>query len=154
MLWIRSSDCCEQGHWPLPQFHTPPFCLSLPPPHLMIHNGFLCFNVPDAHWTVLLYVVHTCMYRNAVCETNLLHCSTFLHLACHLALCISWNYNTSCYLIHFCNSALYSLYQCVHIAPTDERLSGASWANMVGFSFFPQTILNTIPEIQAKWTEK
>lgn len=53
----RIPMCCEwghlvgyeEGHWPLPQLHTPPLCLSLPPPQLMIHNGFLCFNGTDAH---------------------------------------------------------------------------------------------------------
>lgn len=62
----RISVCCEWGHRlgygegqrPLPWPHTPPLCLSLPPPQLMIHNSFLCFNGPDAH-TGSVLAVHT-----------------------------------------------------------------------------------------------
>lgn len=60
----RIPVCCEWGHRlgygegqrPLPRLHTPPLCLSLPPPQLMIHNSFLCFNGPDAHTGSVLAV--------------------------------------------------------------------------------------------------
>lgn len=53
----RIPMCCEWGHlvgyeegcWPLPQLCMPPLCPFLSPPKLMIHNGFLWFNGPDAH---------------------------------------------------------------------------------------------------------
>lgn len=81
----RIPMCCEWGHWvgcvggrwPLPGLHTPPLCLSIPPPHLMMHNGFLSFNEPDGHTGSILTVS-----KKKCCKTRPVHCNAFLNNAC------------------------------------------------------------------------
>lgn len=81
LLWIRSSE------WLWGRSLTPPSAqhssprLSLPPPQLMIHNGFLCFNEPDALIGSFLPVhIEVCTQVLSVKQTQ--HISVyFLHIA-------------------------------------------------------------------------